>query len=51
MWTLMIPDLKPPLATTAALVHEVLPSIPHAAARVHALLQEGVAANAEPLPE
>ncbi len=45
MWTLMIPDLKPPLATTRELVHEVLPSIHAAGARVHQLLRHGVPAG------
>ena len=38
MWTLMVPDLKPPGVDVAALVHEVLPSMPDAARRVQALL-------------
>lgn len=39
MWTLMVPDLKPPSAALAQLVHEVLPSMPAAARRVRTLLQ------------
>lgn len=39
MWTLMIPDLKPPGADIVALVHEILPSMPAAAARVRTLLK------------
>lgn len=38
MWTLLVPDLKAPSATLAALVREVLPSMPEAARRVCALL-------------
>ena len=34
----MIPDLKPAGAAIAELVHEILPSMPAAALRVHALL-------------
>ncbi len=41
MWTLMIPDLKPAGAAIAELVHEILPSMPAAALRVHALLGAG----------
>lgn len=39
MWTLMVPDLKPPSAALAALVREVLPSMPDAARRVQSLLK------------
>ena len=45
MWTLMIPDLKPPGAEISALVHEILPSMPAAATRVHHLLRAGVPAE------
>lgn len=38
MWTLMVPDLKPPSAALAALVREVLPSMADAARRVRRLL-------------
>lgn len=38
MWTLMVPDLKPPSAELASLVREILPSMPAAARRVRALL-------------
>lgn len=38
MWTLMVPDFKPPTPEVAALVHEILASIPEAALRVQALL-------------
>ena len=48
MWTLMVPDLKAPGAEIAALVHEILPSMPAAAVRVHALLRDGVAAGGHP---
>lgn len=38
MWTLMVPDLKPPSAALAALVREILPSMQDAARRVRRLL-------------
>lgn len=41
MWTLMVPDLKPPSEELARLVREILPSMPDAAARVLALLELG----------
>ena len=46
MWTLMIPDLKPASEEAALLVREILPSMPHAADRVRALLRDGA-----PFPE
>ncbi len=38
MWTLMVPDLKPPSAELAAMVREILPSMPVAAQRLLELL-------------
>jgi HAD superfamily hydrolase (TIGR01509 family) len=38
MFTLLVPDLKPPSAELSALVSEVLASMPHAAARILDLL-------------
>lgn len=38
MWTLMVPDLKPPSDELARLVREILPSMPTAARRVLSLL-------------
>ncbi len=38
MFTLLVPDLKPPSAELAGLVHEVLPSMEAAAARILGLL-------------
>lgn len=38
MWTLMVPDLKPPSPALAARVREILPSMPLAARRVRDLL-------------
>lgn len=38
MFTLLVPDLKPPSDELAALVGEVLASMPHAASRIRALL-------------
>lgn len=40
MFTLLVPDLKPPSAEVIALVHEVIESMPAAAVRILALLGE-----------
>ena len=39
MWTLMVPDLKPPSPALAVMVREILPSMPVAAQRVLELLK------------
>lgn len=39
MFTLLVPDLKPPSSEIAGMVSEVLASMPHAAARILALLE------------
>lgn len=44
MWTLMVPDLKPPSPELAVMVREILPSMPEAARRVRTLL------NLDPTP-
>ncbi|MEN9728229.1 MAG: hypothetical protein RL434_2595 [Pseudomonadota bacterium] len=38
MWTLMVPDFRPPSEELAAMVHEILDSMPTAARRIHHLL-------------
>jgi len=45
MWTLMVPDLKPPSVELAALVREILPSMPDAARRVRTLLNLDAASD------
>lgn len=41
MWTIMVPDFRPPSAELAGMVHEILDSMPSAASRIHHLLRLG----------
>lgn len=39
MWTIMVPDFRPPSEALAGMVHEILDSMPAAASRIHHLLR------------